>query len=83
MRQQTIAEKLENMENEVFKAYGMDHRPAGKMWLQIVLDLAKKIVAEVDLSAITPETLEELTADNFHTARHAAEIVLSLNRYSI
>ena len=83
MAKQTTAEKLANMENDVFRAYGMDRRPAGKLWLQMVLDLAKRITEEIPPEDLTPEVLDELTADNFHTVRHAAELVLELWRFQI
>lgn len=35
------------------------------------------------LEAITDNDLDRLTEDNFHIARHAAEILLHLNKYAI
>lgn len=79
--QEKIVATIEQLENDVFKKYGTDHKPRGKIWLSMTLDLAKLIITDVDLDAITDAVLDELTADNYHTARHAAEIVLRLNKY--
>lgn len=77
-------ESLERLENESYSHFEVDSKPQGKKWLLIVLDLARRIVeAPGLLEAITPEDLEQLTADNYHTARHAAETVLHLRRYTI
>ena len=49
----------------------------------MVLDTARRILDEGGLlEAITPEALDDLTADNYHTARHAAEILLKLKKYA-
>ena len=74
---------LEHMEAEIYNAFGTDHRPAGKKWLYMVLDMAGRILDKDGLiEAITEDDLNQLTEDNFHTARHAAEMVLHLNKYN-
>ena len=74
------AERLKQLEEQVFNLYGVSSRPAGADWVKMVLDLARLIVNE-GLTP-TPEDLDELTAENYHTARHAAEVVQRLARYS-
>ena len=73
-------EALERLENNVFDAYGVNSRPAGALWVQMVLDLARQIV-DAGME-ITPADLDALTEENYHTARHAAEIVLHLQKYA-
>ena len=73
---------LEDIESEFCTLYGVDSRPAGLAWAKIVLDMVERILTEPALiDAITPADLEGLTAENFHTARHAAEIALHLKKY--
>lgn len=73
---------LERLEDEVYTAHGISSRPAGKEWAYMVLDLGRRILDEDGLlEAVTPADLEALTEDNFHTARHAAEVVLHLKQY--
>ena len=79
--QKTVVEVIEQLENDIYKKYDTDHKPRGKVWLYIVLDLARLISENVNLDDITETVLEELTADNFHTARHAAETILHLKKY--
>ena len=79
--QKTVVEIIENLENEVFKKYDVDHKPRGKIWLCMVLDLAKMISEKIEIDEITDTVLDELTTDNFHTARHAAETILNLKPY--
>ena len=75
---------LERLEDAVYIAAGVDCKPQGKKWLYMVLDLARRILDEDNLlEAITDDDLDQLTEDNFHTARHAAEILLHLNKYTI
>lgn len=75
---------LERLENEIYQEYQVNHKPAGIMWVNMVIDLAKRITSEPGLlNAISEKHLEQLTQDNFHTARHAAETVLHLKKYTI
>jgi hypothetical protein len=77
-------ESLKRLENESYSYFEVDSKPQGKKWLLMVLDIARRIVeAPGLLEAITPEDLEQLTEDNYHTARHAAETVLNLKEYMI
>lgn len=79
--QKSVVATIEQLENDVYKKYDTDHKPRGKVWLYMVLDLAKLIAEKVDFDDITEDVLEELTTDNFHTARHAAEAILDLQKY--
>lgn len=79
-----VVAKLETLENNVYKEYKVDSKPAGKTWLYMALDLARKIAEEPGLlEAITDADLDQLTEDNFHTARHAAEVARGLMKYTI
>lgn len=73
-------ETLEQLEDTVYNLYGVTSRPAGNTWAYMVLDLARKIIEAEGLD-ITQDDLEQLTEDNAHTARHAANIALYLKRY--
>ena len=65
------------MQDEAFDRCGLDHAPNSIALLQITRKLAEAIAAAPDLlAAITPADLEELTANNYHTARRAAEKTL-------
>ena len=75
---------LKRLEDETYTAYGVDHRPAGLKWVSLTLDLAKRITDEPDLlNVITEADLDQLTEDNFHTARHAAEVARYLKEYTV
>lgn len=75
---------LKSLEAEIYKAYGVDSKPAGLKWVEMALDLAKRITEEPGLlDAITEADLDQLTEENAHTARHAAEVALHLKKYTI
>ena len=75
---------LERLEDEIYTAYGVDHKPAGLKWVLMALDLAKKITEEPGLlDTITEADLNQLTENNLHTARHAAETAQYLKKYII
>lgn len=75
---------LKSLEVEIYKAYGVDSKPAGLKWVEMALDLAKRITEAPDLlDTITEADLDQLTEENAHTARHAAEIALHLKKYTI
>lgn len=74
---------LKRLEDETYSAYGVNSNPAGLKWVEMALYLAKRITEEPGLlDAITEADLDQLTEENFHTARHAAEMVLHLNKYN-
>ena len=77
-------ETLEEMQDDVFDRYHAHHRPTGKTWLYMVLDLARDIVDRDGLlETITEDDLNQLTEENFHTARTAAEVAIHLNSINI
>lgn len=75
---------LKSLEAEIYKTYGVRSKPPGLTWVKMALDLAKRITEAPDLlDTITEADLEQLTEENAHTARHAAEIALHLKKYTI
>ena len=75
---------LERLEDETYSAYGVNSKPAGLKWVEMALYLAKRITEEPGLlDAITEADLDQLTEENFHTARHAAEVAQCLKKYTI
>lgn len=72
---------LMGLEDKMYARYGVDSRPAGKTWAFMVLDLAALILDDMEPGEITKEVLDELTENNYHTARRAAVIALRLNKY--
>ena len=73
-------ERLMQLQEAVFDLYGYDFIPKNNIWASMVLDIAKQIITEGLADRITPEDLDELTEENYHTARRAAEIAQSLQR---
>jgi hypothetical protein len=57
--------------------------PAGNEWLRGLLEMCAGILDAGILDVITPADLEQLTAENFHTVRHAAEMLLTVAPYRI
>ena len=80
---QDTFEKIATADNETHARWGVDSRQFGDVYIYMVLDMARAILVRVDVDDITPELLELLTEENFHTARHACEVLLSLDRYSM
>ena len=73
--------KLQAIDCEIMNRYGLTSRPAGKTWIHVVLDLVRELADNDALTtAIRPEDLDQLTEENFHTMRTAAEIALKLHR---
>ncbi len=73
---------LEALENDAYERQGLNSRPTGAAYASAVLDIARDAVERGAFKKITPADLEELTADNYHAARKAAEILLDLERYA-
>ena len=75
---------LKRLEEETYSAYGVNSKPPGFTWINMALDIAWKITNEPGLlDTITEADLDQLTEENFHTARHAAEVALHLKKYII
>ena len=75
---------LKRLEEETYSAYGVNSKPPGFTWINMALDIAWKITNEPGLlDTITEADLDKLTEENFHTARHAAEVALHLKKYII
>ena len=77
-------EILKRLQGEIYEAYNVTSKPTGDTWIKLTLDLAKRILETPGLSdRITAKDLDQLTEENAHTARHAAEVIGSLKRYTI
>ena len=77
-------ETLEIIEDEMYTKYKTNCRPKGKTWVYMVLDLIREIVdREGLLESITEADLNQLTEENFHTMRTAAEIAIHLDSINI
>ena len=75
--------EIVGIDNHFWNEYGYTSRPNGYEYIELVLKIADYIAYEAEyIGAITPEVLEMLTANNYHTARKAAEIVLQLGKYA-
>lgn len=71
------AETLMQLQDALFYRYKLDSAPAGEMLQKITRELSGAILeAPGLLEAITPADLDQLTANNYHTARRAAEMAL-------
>ena len=71
--------QLEQLDDAIYQENGLTSRPAGKKWVYIVLDLARRLTDNTELLKATgPAELDQLTTENFHTMRTAAEIALHL-----
>lgn len=76
-RQATVA-RIMSIEDDVYTAHGVNSRPDGAKYLQMIKDIAAAITGEPGLlESITPDVLEDLTAHNFHTGRQGAELALA------
>lgn len=75
--------KIYDIDTSITLKYDLKQKPKGTRWLYVVLDIAEKILDEIPLEELTPDVLDQLTDQNFHTARHAAEILLHLNKYTL
>ena len=69
-------QKAEEISNDAFSFAGYKEKPAGKQWVMLVLNIARQYAR--DGMHFTDSDLEQLTTDNYHTARFAAEIVRDL-----
>lgn len=74
---------LEYFDAAAYDTHGATSKPHGRAWVPIVLDIVDQIFTYMNPADITEADLDQLTADNFHTARHAAEIAIYLNKYII
>lgn len=77
-------EILKQLQAETYTTYNVTSKPAGDTWIMLTLDLARRILETPGLSdRITDGILDQLTEENAHTARHAAEVVRHLKKYTI
>ena len=74
------ADTIANIQDRIYNRYGVDSAPAGALYISMVCDMAKEIVLIYEPAALNDRTLTELTENNAHMARHAAEIVRQLAR---
>lgn len=82
MQASNTVDTLERLADDAYKAFEVTSRPSGDKWLYMVLYLAQLILDEKGLlDAITQDDLDKLADANYHTARHAAEVLLQLNKY--
>lgn len=80
MNAKTVQQAAE-IEAAAFSAAGYTSKPRGVAWIYLVLDIAKEY-ARQNLK-FTGADLDQLTAENYHTARHAAEVYMNLERYTL
>ena len=74
------AEQIEFIDTKIQANHGYMSRPFGVNYALLVLEIAHDIAENVAPGKITPEVLEILTEDNYHTARQACEIVREILR---
>lgn len=73
---------LEALEDEAYTKQGITSRPAGADYIRMVLDIAQGAIDAGIYNRIDPDDLEQLTEDNYHTARRAAQVLLDLQKYA-
>lgn len=76
-------EALQGIQDKVYTARGWNCKPAGNEWLRGLLEMCAGILDAGLLDDITREDLDQLTAENFHTVRHAAEMLLTVSPYRL
>ena len=71
----TAVQRLMDINNEIRQRHGYHCRPKKESDYNILLyEIAERIAGEPGLlEAITPADLDQLTTENYHTAREAAE----------
>lgn len=80
MDKDVIINRIEDISADTLERHGIKSRPTGTNYCVLVLETARRIAEEITLNDITPEVLDGLTWDNYHTARHAVEIVRDILR---
>lgn len=80
MDKDAIINRIEDISEDTWERHGITSRPTGANYCLLVLDTARSIAEAVTLNDITPEVLDGLTWDNYHTAREAVEIVRDILR---
>ena len=74
------ATRAEQIEAQIFGKYHLTSRPVGDAWCALVLDIAREYIKNE--LVFDQATLDQLTEDNAHTGRTAAEIVNQLRKLS-
>ena len=77
-----VADILNDIQGQVMSRRGESSRPFGPEYTESVLQMAEEINRRGIGDRITLEVLEQLTQENAHMARHAAEAFLSIDKYS-
>lgn len=73
------SDRVKQLQDDIFSAYYVTSRPAGREWVCIVLDLARRIMDADSLAEdITADDLAQLVTDNYHTAAEAVKILIDL-----
>lgn len=75
MDKDAIINRIEDISEDTRERHGITSRPTGANYCLLVLDTARSIAEAITLKELTPEVMDGLTWDNYHTARHACEIV--------
>lgn len=76
-------EALQGIQDNVYTARGWQCMPAGNEWLRGLLEMCAGILDAGLLDDITRDDLDQLTAENFHAVRHAAEMLLTVSPYRL
>ena len=74
---QRMVDDLTDIDNYIWTKEGYTHRPSGRDYMLLVLEIAEHIAYRSDFSVddITDEVQEILTNDNFHTLNTAIDVV--------
>ena len=68
----TAVWRAEELENQAYNARELNSNPGGAQWVDMVLEIARDMNTE-NLQ-LTRADMDQLTEDNYHTARRAAEV---------
>lgn len=79
-KKQKVPDLLERLEDSAYSHFDVTCRPTGANYVYMVLDIAKSAVAAGLYNKIKLRDLEQLTTDNYHTARKAAQIIYDLQK---
>lgn len=77
-----VAERIEDINNEVWDQLFIGSRPYGDKWIRLV-SIIMKCIVDAGLAQHLNDKVEEiLIDDNYHTAASAVSAIMELRKYA-
>jgi hypothetical protein len=78
-----IVNSLMSIENNIYNEFGVNSRPYGIKYMEMIFRMCQEITNNIDIDMLTPDVKQVLTCNNFHMVNHAIDLVHAIDKYSM